>query len=153
MSEKVQLEVLPANTGADEVTAEQVTALNANGFDGVIGLRYTELSADRVRGEWTVGPSLHQAYGVVHGGVYSAVVESLASTAAWTWLNRAGTGGGVVGVNNNTDFLRSVTRGTLHAEATPIHRGRLQQIWQVVITDDRSRLVARGQVRLQNLGS
>lgn len=57
----------------------------------------------------------------------------------------------MVGVNNSTDFLRAVREGTLTGEATPLHQGRLQQLWQVVVTDETGRLVARGQVRLQNL--
>ena len=54
-------------------------------------------------------------------------------------------------MNNNTDFLRAITGGTVHAVATPIHRGRRQQLWVTTITDDDGRVVARGQVRLQNL--
>jgi 1,4-dihydroxy-2-naphthoyl-CoA hydrolase len=57
----------------------------------------------------------------------------------------------VGGVNNNTDFLRAIRSGTVTAVSTPIHRGRRQQLWQITITDDDNRLVARGQVRLQNL--
>ncbi|HZQ30373.1 MAG TPA: PaaI family thioesterase, partial [Mycobacterium sp.] len=59
--------------------------------------------------------------------------------------------GTVVGVSNHTDFLRSARDGRLTAVGTPIHRGRLQQLWLVEITDEQGRLVARGQVRLQNL--
>jgi uncharacterized protein (TIGR00369 family) len=84
----------------------------------------------------------------VHGGVYCAVVESAASIGAAMWL---GDRGKVVGVSNHTDFLRSVSTGRMTATATPIHRGRSQQLWQVEITDEQQRLVARGQVRLQNL--
>ncbi|MGW4364250.1 PaaI family thioesterase [Nocardia takedensis] len=117
-------------------------------FADVVGLRYTEITPDRVRGEWVVEPHLHQPMGIVNGGVYCTVIETLASIAGAVWL---GTGGTVVGVNNNTDFLRAVREGTLSAEATPVHRGRTQQLWQVVIVDEQRRPVARGQVRLQNL--
>lgn len=128
-----------------------MNTMNAGGFDTAIGLTVTEVKPDRVVGEWLARPSLHQAAGLLHGGVYCAVVESLASTGAWAWLRSRGDSAGVVGVNNSTDFLRPVSGGTLRAEATPVHRGRTQQLWQVVVTDDRGRTVARGQVRLQNL--
>jgi 1,4-dihydroxy-2-naphthoyl-CoA hydrolase len=59
--------------------------------------------------------------------------------------------GNVVGVSNHTDFLRAVSEGHLTATATPIHRGRSQQLWLVEIVDGSERLIARGQVRLQNL--
>jgi uncharacterized protein (TIGR00369 family) len=59
--------------------------------------------------------------------------------------------GRVVGVNNNTDFYRGVTEGRLTSICRPVHRGRSQQVWAVETTDVQGRLVARGQVRLQNL--
>lgn len=120
-------------------------------FDDELGLRYTELSPDGARAQLQVGPKLLQPMGLVHGGVYCSMVESMASVAAYTWLNARGDGGNVVGVNNNTDFLRSVTSGTVYGSAEPIHRGRRQQLWLVTITDDDHRVIARGQVRLQNL--
>lgn len=119
-------------------------------FDAEIGLTYTEVTPDGVRAELTVKPTLLQPMGIVHGGVWCSVVESLASVSAYVWLSANG-GGNVVGVNNNTDFLRAVTGGTAYAESEPVHRGRRQQLWLVTIRDDRRRLVARGQVRLQNL--
>jgi uncharacterized protein (TIGR00369 family) len=97
---------------------------------------------------WKTRPDLWQPYGIVHGGVYCSVVETAASIAAATWLGERGQ---VVGVSNQTDFLRAVSEGDLRAVATPVHRGRLQQLWTVEIHDDRERLVARGQVRLQNI--
>ncbi len=130
------------------VTVEQMQEYSEGTFADLIGLRYTELTPDRVRGEWVVKPHLYQPAGLQNGGVYCTVIETLASIAAGIWFGDQGT---VVGVNNNTDFLRAVREGTLTGEATPLHRGRLQQLWQVVITDEQDRTVARGQVRLQNL--
>jgi uncharacterized protein (TIGR00369 family) len=62
-------------------------------------------------------------------------------------------GGNVVGVNNNTDFLRAISSGAVTAVSTPLHRGRRQQLWLITITDDNDRMVARGQVRLQNIAA
>jgi 1,4-dihydroxy-2-naphthoyl-CoA hydrolase len=120
-------------------------------FDDELGLHYTELSPDRVRAQLEVTPKLLQPMGLVHGGVYCSMVESMASVAAYAWLNAKGDGGNVVGVNNNTDFLRSISSGTVYGTGEPIHRGRRQQLWLVTITDDDDRVLARGQVRLQNL--
>ena len=86
----------------------------------------------------------------MHGGVYCSIIESLASMSGQVWLAENG-GGHVVGVNNNTDFLRAISSGTVTAVSEPIHRGRRQQLWLITITDDKDRVVARGQVRLQNL--
>lgn len=119
-------------------------------FDTELGLVFTELSPDGARAQLDVTPKLLQPMGLVHGGVYCSMVESMASVSAYTWLAEHG-GGEVVGVNNNTDFLRSIGSGTVYGAAEPIHRGRRQQLWLVTITDDQDRVVARGQVRLQNL--
>lgn len=119
-------------------------------FDAELGLRFTELTPDGARAQLEVTPKLLQPMGLVHGGVYCSMVESMASVSAYTWLATQG-GGEVVGVNNNTDFLRSISSGTVYGATEPIHRGRRQQLWLVTITDDRDRVVARGQVRLQNL--
>jgi 1,4-dihydroxy-2-naphthoyl-CoA hydrolase len=120
-------------------------------FDQELGLRFTELSPDGARAQLEVKPKLLQPMGLVHGGVYCSMIESMASVAAFTWLNSGNGGGNVVGVNNNTDFLRSIGSGMAYGRAEPIHRGRRQQLWLVTITDDSDRVVARGQVRLQNL--
>lgn len=120
------------------------------GFAEANGFTMPETTGDRVVLQWDVTEAHHQPYGIVHGGVYCAAVETAASVAGALWF---GDRGKVVGVNNSTDFLRAVSSGRLTATATPIHRGRSQQLWQVEITDEQDRLVARGQVRLQNLSS
>lgn len=119
-------------------------------FDNEIGLVFTELSPDGARAHLEVQPKLLQPMGIVHGGVYCSIIESMASVAAYTWLTAHG-GGSVVGVNNNTDFLRAISHGTVYGVAEPVHRGRRQQLWLVTISDADERVVARGQVRLQNL--
>ena len=115
----------------------------------LLGLVVSEVGPDRVVMAWTVDERHLQPFGLAHGGIHCLVNESAASIAAAVWLGADGT---VVGVNNSTDFLRASRPGdSLRAIATPIHRGRLQQLWQIETRDDRERLVARGQVRLQNL--
>jgi uncharacterized protein (TIGR00369 family) len=119
------------------------------GLDDTLGFHYDEYSGDRVVVTWTAAAQHLQPYGLVHGGVYCSVVESTASIAGALWYGERGR---VVGVNNNTNFLRSARLGDrLTATATPLHRCRLQQLWQVEITGADAKLVARGEVRLQNL--
>ncbi|TQC45956.1 PaaI family thioesterase [Rhodococcus sp. WS4] len=137
-----------ASNGDGRIDTAALSDQPGKGFAALIGLEYTELSPDRVRAQWTVTPDLQQPAGIQHGGVYCSVIESVASAAGTVWL---GGGGHVVGVNNNTDFLHATREGTLTAEASPIHRGRTQQLWEVRITDEQDRLVSRGQVRLANI--
>ena len=119
-------------------------------FDNELGLVFTEVTPDGIKAQLDVKPSLLQPMGIVHGGVYCSVIESVASTSAFVWLSEHG-GGNVVGVNNNTDFLRAISAGTVYAASEPLHRGRRQQLWLVTIKDEKDRVIARGQVRLQNL--
>jgi uncharacterized protein (TIGR00369 family) len=113
-----------------------------------LGLRITEVAADRVVATWTAGERHHQPYGIVHGGVHASVVETLGSVGSATWF---GDRGKVVGVNNSTDFYRAVSEGELTSVATPIHQGRTQQVWVIETKDADGRLVSRGQLRVQNL--
>jgi uncharacterized protein (TIGR00369 family) len=82
--------------------------------------------------------------------VYCAVVESAASIGASAAV--ADRGQFAVGVSNSTDFLRPVTTGRLDVLAEPVQQGRTLQLWQVLLTRaEDGKLVARGQVRLQNV--
>jgi len=118
------------------------------GLDSLLGITIVEASGSKVTLTWTVRPELHQPFGILHGGVHCSAVESAASMGAALWYGERGT---VVGVSNHTDFLRAIREGQLTATAAPIHQGGLQQLWLVNITDTDGRLVARGEVRLQNL--
>ena len=125
------------------------------GFLEGLGARIGDVGADRATMTLPITAALHQPNGIVHGGVYCTIVETLASLGAAAWM---GERGHVVGVANHTDFLRATRTGTLHAVSTPIHRGRTQQLWLVEITDDDpgaegARLIARGEVRLANITS
>ena len=122
----------------------------ASAFVAATGLQLTEVTGTRVAGSIDVGPDHHTPWGVVHGGVYCSVVESAASIGASTAVQEQGQF--AVGVNNNTDFVRPMTAGRLDVVAEPIQQGRTLQLWQVVLTrSDDGKLVARGQVRLQNV--
>jgi 1,4-dihydroxy-2-naphthoyl-CoA hydrolase len=121
-----------------------------DGFNEMLGTEFVEVSADRVVLRCSVKPHLLQPYGIIHGGVYCGLVETAASVAAASWF---GERGNVVGVANHTNFIRATRDGTLTVTATPVQRGRTQQLWQVEIVDDAQRLVARGEVRLANLAS
>lgn len=119
------------------------------GLGKVLGLRYERIAGDGVVITWTTGEEHLQPWGIVHGGVYCAVNETAASIGAQSWYGERGM---VVGVNNNTDFLRQAETGArLTAAASPIHQGRSQQLWLIETHDDSGRMVARGQVRLANL--
>lgn len=122
----------------------------ASAFVAASGFRVTEMSGGRVAGHVDLGPDQHTPWGVVHGGVYCTVIESAASIGASAAV--AERGQFAVGVNNNTDFVRPMTTGRIDVVAEPVQQGRTLQLWQVTLTRaDDGKLVARGQVRLQNV--
>ena len=119
-------------------------------FVEAVGLRFTEVTETRVRGEVLLGAEHHTPWGVVHGGVYTTVVESAATVGASAAV--ADRGQVAVGVANSTDFLRPITAGMVEVLAEAIQQGRSQQLWQVAITGvDSGKLIARGQLRLANV--
>lgn len=119
------------------------------GFDRLLGLELSSVGPDEVRASLVVTPKLLQPFGLLHGGVLCSVVETLGSVGGATWF---GERGHVVGTSNSTDMLRSTRDGAqLQAVATPVHRGRSQQLWRVEITDEQDRLIATGQLRVANL--
>ncbi|MBV8952594.1 MAG: PaaI family thioesterase [Solirubrobacterales bacterium] len=110
------------------------------GFDALYGLELTEVADDRVCGHVVVRDELKQAAGLVHGGVYASIAESLASIG--TALVVMPDGQQAMGLSNHTSFMRPITEGTIHARAIRRHRGRSTWIWEVELSDDHDRLCA-----------
>ena len=120
-------------------------------FVGHTGIELMDASSERVTGRLEIQDIHHQPYGVVHGGVYTTFVETLASAGAAMWAIEQGMAG-AVGVSNQTDFVKATAEGVLLGEATPVHRGRRQQLWRVVVSrEGDGAMAAQGQVRLHNI--
>jgi 1,4-dihydroxy-2-naphthoyl-CoA hydrolase len=136
---------MPSLVPGLDLTPEKVSR-----FVAAAGLELDEVGPGRVTGWIDLGPDHHTPWGVVHGGVFTAAVESAASIGASVAV--AGRGQIAVGVHNATDFLRSATSCRARVVATPIQQGRVQQLWQVIITrQEDGKELARGQLRLQNV--
>ena len=107
-----------------------------------MGIVLLSATPEEVTCEWEVKEKHHQGYGIVHGGVHCGVIETLASVVAHPRGQR------VVGLENNTSFIRAVRSGKLRGQAKPVTRGRTSQVWEVWIRDEQEQLVAQGRVRL-----
>ena len=119
-------------------------------FMRISGLDLEEVSGSRVRGSIEFGDHHHTPWGAVHGGVYSAAVESAASMGASAAVEERGHL--AVGVRNCTDFLRPMKERQVDVVAEPIIQGQIQQPWQVIITRSAvGKEAARGQMRFKNI--
>jgi 1,4-dihydroxy-2-naphthoyl-CoA hydrolase len=109
-------------------------------FDALYGLEVSETTEERVRARVPVRDAVRQPMGVVHGGVFASMAESMTSMA--TGIAVLPDGKYAMGLSNQTSFLRPIAEGTIHAEARRRHRGRTTWVWEVDITDDDGRLCA-----------
>ena len=107
-------------------------------FDSLYGLKVLEITEERALAEVPVTDAIKQPMGLVHGGLYASIAESLTSIATARVVMQDGMI--ATGMSNQTSFLRPITEGTVHAEAIRRHRGRTTWMWDVEITDDAGRL-------------
>lgn len=112
----------------------------------MLGFETVEVGPELARARAEVGNQHKQPFGLVHGGVFAAMAESLASQA--TYMSVSGEGNVAVGLSNHTSFMRPILSGTLHAEARRRHRGSTTWVWEVEMTDDDGRLCALSRVTM-----
>lgn len=115
-------------------------------LDATLGFELVSATRDEVVIEYTIDERHHQPYGIVHGGVHCAAVESACSTGAG--IDAVSRGLSVVGVENHTSFVHAVREGRVRVVATPITRGRRAQLWEATSRDADGRIIATGRVRL-----
>jgi uncharacterized protein (TIGR00369 family) len=115
-------------------------------LDQVLGFEMLETGPELARARVPVEDRVCQPFGLVHGGTYAALAETLVSAA--THLTVAQEGSFAVGQSNHTTFLRPVSEGTVHAEARARHRGRTTWVWDVDFTDDDGKLCATARVTM-----
>jgi 1,4-dihydroxy-2-naphthoyl-CoA hydrolase len=110
------------------------------GFDRHYGLEFVECSESEVRAQVVVREHHKQPAGLLHGGMYAAIAESISSIA--TAMTVLDDGNVAMGMSNYTTFLRPITKGTVHAHAVRVHRGRTSWLWDVTFSDDGDRVCA-----------
>jgi uncharacterized protein (TIGR00369 family) len=119
-------------------------------FMALLDVQLDACTGTRVSGSVATDERHHQPWGIVHGGLYTSVIETFATLGAYEAISNRGLQ--AVGVANATDFLRPHRSGRLRVVAVPVHQGRTQQLWQVEVRHpEGDKLVARGQVRLHDI--
>ena len=111
----------------------------------VLGIRFTDIGPDYVRGTMPVDPRTHQPYGLLHGGASVLLAETLGSSAGGQCVPE---GKGVVGIEINANHVRGVREGVVTGTAPPIHVGGSTQVWEIRIEDEQGRLVCISRLTL-----
>jgi len=118
----------------------------ANTMLETLGIRYTGIGEDWLRGTMPVDARTRQPYGLLHGGASVALAETLGSSAAMLTLDPAKFG--VVGLEINANHVRGVREGTVTGTAKALHLGRSTQVWEIRIEDERQRLVCVSRITM-----
>jgi 1,4-dihydroxy-2-naphthoyl-CoA hydrolase len=113
---------------------------NQSNFDAHIGTEWIKLDPEDARARLAMRDELRQPYGILHGGVYSSLVESLCSYATAAAVHDDGMI--AMGQSIEVSFVRPVSSGHAEARAVVRHRGRTTWVWQVEVLDDDERLCA-----------
>ena len=128
----------PASPFRRATTLDALNALSQGTAMEPLGIVFSELGPDYLRGTMPVDARTRQPYGLLHGGASVLLAESLVSCAA-TFV--AAPGQACVGMEINANHLRPVTAGWVTGTARPISLGRRTQVWEVRIVDDDDKLV------------
>lgn len=111
-----------------------------------IGIEFTEIGDDFIRGRMPVDHRTFQPAGLLHGGASVALAETLGSVCAYLCLERDDQY--VVGMEVNANHVRSVRSGYVYGSCKPIHLGNSTQIWEIRITDEQDNLVCISRLTL-----
>ncbi|MCK6557434.1 PaaI family thioesterase [Candidatus Binatia bacterium] len=131
---------------ADSSVSSEVSAWLMRGLDATLGARLVRATAEEVVVEYDVDERHLQPYGIVHGGMHCAMVETVCSLGAG--LAAHARGQAVVGVENHTSFIRAVRRGRVRVTGVPVTRGRRSQVWEATARNEAGEIVSTGRVRL-----
>ena len=127
------------------ITLEALNALSRGTAMEPLGIVFTEVGADYLRGTMPVDARTRQPYGLLHGGASALLAETLGSTAGGLCVDE---GQGVVGIEINANHLAGVREGLVAGTARPLHVGRSTQVWEIRIEDERGRLACISRLTL-----
>ena len=128
-----------------DITLDTLNAWSEGTLMQPLGIAFTEIGPDYLRGTMPVDARTRQPYGLLHGGASAALAETLGSTAAGMCVAE---GEGVVGIEINANHLRGVREGTVTGTARPLHVGRSTQVWEIRIEDEAGQLVCISRLTL-----
>ena len=118
----------------------KINAVNKNTLMETLGIEFIDLGKDFLVAKMEVTPKVHQPDGVLHGGATVALAESVGSAASYMSVNKDNQM--IRGIVISANHLKGISKGYVYAKATPIHRGRTTQLWEIKVTDDNNNLIS-----------
>ncbi len=122
-----------------EPTIETLNSFRENTLSGTLGIEYTEVGPDFIRGTMPVNDTTRQPAGILHGGASVSLAESLGSVGAFLTVDPAKYS--VVGLDINANHIKSVREGIVIGTAKPLHCGKRTQVWEIDIRNEQQNLV------------
>ena len=132
-----------------QITPEAVIQSSKNTLIEHLNITITEIGDDYIHGTMPVDHRTHQPAGILHGGASVVLAESLASIAGSHCIDPKRFF--CVGLEINCNHIRQVKQGFVTGTARPVHIGRMTQVWEIRITDEREKLVAISRITLANI--
>jgi 1,4-dihydroxy-2-naphthoyl-CoA hydrolase len=120
-------------------TLDVVNGWSPNTMIAALGIRFTDIGDDYLRGTMPVEARTHQPYGLLHGGASATLAETLGSAAAMLCVDADKEV--AVGIDINANHVRGITKGVVTGTARPIHIGRSTHVWEIRIEDEHQRLI------------
>ena len=121
------------------LTVEHLRPLLTDTLGGHLGIEFTGVGDDFIKGRMPVDNRTRQPYGLLHGGASVALAETLGSVAAAMVVDHSRFN--AVGLEINANHVRGAREGFVTGTTTPLHIGKTTQVWEIRITDDRDRLI------------
>ena len=123
-----------------EQILKQCNSGSANTLMETLEISYVDVGEDYLIAKMPVNSKVHQPDGILHGGAMVALAESVGSVAAYILIDR--TKYNIRGIEISANHVKSVSKGFVYGKATPLHKGRTVQLWQIKITDDDNNLIS-----------
>lgn len=124
----------------EEISLETAQRRSQNTMLEFLGIVFTEVGKDFLKATMPVDARTHQPLGIMHGGASCVLAESVGSTAANYCVDQ--NKNYCVGLDINTNHIRSIREGLVIAKATPFHLGKTTQVWHIEIRDEKEHLIS-----------
>ena len=122
-----------------EISLDQLNEQSRKTMAEVLEIKFTEIGESHIKATMPVGATVHQPYGLLHGGASAALAETVGSVASWLCIEPEKQI--CVGMEINCNHVRGKRDGIVTATAEPLHLGATSHVWDIRIRDEHEKLI------------